>query len=92
MAAFSFTTLGKTILPGLATATYGSCSIGTVSGTTTGNIDTGLAQCDFMGITHYGSSVEVMVGVANETFPCAGNAVTVIGSSGDNLYWYAVGR
>ena len=61
---------------------------------TSGNIDTGLAICDFIALTPYGSAAGTLAISVNETMPCTGSAVTIdIGTSVDvDGYWWAFGR
>jgi len=67
---------------------------GTWDGTaaTGGDIDTGLAMCESIMLTHKGSAVEAAVAVINDTLPVAGNEVTVVCTSGDAGYWMAIGH
>jgi len=59
--------------------------------TTGGDIDTGLAMCESIMLTHIGSAVEAAVAVINDTLPVAGTEVTVVCTAADTGYWLAVG-
>ena len=63
-------------------------------GVTSGDIDTGLAVCEFIALTPSGSAAATVHISVNETLPCTGSAVTIdIGSSVDvDGYWWAMGR
>lgn len=45
---------------------------------TGGDISTGLTNCEGITLQHTGSAVVVSAPVANETFPVAGGAVTIV--------------
>lgn len=60
-------------------------------GDTGGNINTGLHQCVAMQLTASGSSIVADAPTINETFPCAGNAVTIITTANTAGYWTAFG-
>lgn len=62
------------------------------TGVTGGNIDTGLTVCESIMLTHKGSAVEGAVAVVNETLPIAGDAITIVTTSGDAGYWMAIGH
>ena len=63
------------------------------------DIDTGLTQVDTFLLTHSGAAVEAAAAVIKETLPLLPNATTpaqdgkinVICTSGDVLYWQAIG-
>ena len=59
---------------------------------TGGNIDTGLEVCEHLQLTCKGSAVAANAPAVNETFPCAGNAVTIVTDADEDGYWMAVGR
>lgn len=87
--AISVTVNGKTAHGGFTTV-YGVID---PNGTSTGDVDTGLSQCYHFHITNGTSAVEGNAAVVNETFPCAGNAVTVVLNGTINVsYFLAVGR
>lgn len=58
---------------------------------TGGNIDTGLAYCEFMKLTPMASAVSASASVVNETLPVAGSAVTIVTIANEAGYWEAVG-
>lgn len=62
------------------------------SGSTGGNIDTGLIECDFMHLQVTGSSVAGNNPVVNETLPVPGDAVTIVTDSDELGQWHAYGR
>jgi len=62
------------------------------TGVTGGDIDTGLIIAESVMLTHLGSAVEAAVAVVNETLPIAGNAITIVCTSGDAGYWMAIGH
>jgi len=62
------------------------------TGVTGGDIDTGLIIAESVMLTHLGSAVEAAVAVVNETLPIAGNAITIVCTSGDVGYWMAIGH
>jgi hypothetical protein len=62
-----------------------------VGGDTGGNIDTGLRSCEFMMLQTGGAAVSADQSAVNETFPCAGSAVTIVTTDGANGFWLAVG-
>jgi hypothetical protein len=84
---FDSTVTGKTVF-GNKVVTWGTWD---GAGATTGDIDTGLALCDFIALTHYDTAVETGVPVVNEALPVAGSAVTIIFDSGKDGYWWAFG-
>lgn len=61
------------------------------SGDTGGDIDTGLAQCDFIHLQHKGSGAIATIPVVDEDFPCAGNAITIITADNGDGTWWAFG-
>lgn len=59
---------------------------------TGGDIDTGLVLCESIMITNKGDALETSgTGIINDTFPVAGNAVTIVCTTGDAGYWRAIG-
>ncbi len=85
--AFSNTIAGRTVA-GNKRLHYGAWDATAVTG---GDIDTGLTVCQSIMLTHLGSAVEAAVAVVNETLPVAGNAITIVCTSGDAGYWMAIG-
>lgn len=61
------------------------------SGSTGGNIDTGLGICEFMRLQSGGSGVKTNNPVVNETMPVAGSAVTIVTDSNEVGQWEAYG-
>lgn len=61
------------------------------SGDTGGDIDTGLSVCEFMNLQHKGTAVTTNAPVVNETYPVAGNAVTIVTDDNADGYWWAFG-
>lgn len=59
--------------------------------TTGGDIDTGLAYCEFIKLTPNDTTVDASAPVVNETLPVAGNAVTIVTIAAEAGYWEAVG-
>ena len=86
--AFSSAILGRAQAGG-STITWGTWT--TSSTETGGDIDTGLHSCQNIQLTQTSNAVATNAAVANETFPCTGNAVTIVqDASGDGL-WLAIG-
>lgn len=56
-----------------------------------GDIDTGLTICESITLTPSGSSVAADQCAVDETFPCAGSAVTIVTTAGVDGYWRAEG-
>ena len=57
------------------------------------DIVTGLSSVDAMLLTHSGSAVEAAAAVIKSTLPLsASGSVNVIPTSGDVLYWLAIGQ
>jgi hypothetical protein len=48
------------------------------AGSTGGDINTGLTNCESIVLQHTGAAVVASAPVANETFPVAGGAVTIV--------------
>lgn len=67
---------------------YGTFTSGSTTG---GDIDTGLNVCESISLTAKGSSVVADAVTLNETLPVAGNAVTIVTTSGADGYWMAIG-
>lgn len=86
--AFSSVVSGATVF-GDMRVTYGTFN---GSGVTTGNIDTGLTEVLFISVNAGGSSVVADSVTINETLPVAGDAVTIIFTSGKTGYWIAFGK
>ena len=61
------------------------------SGSTGGDVDTGLGLCEFMRLQPKGSSVAGNNPVVNETMPVAGSAVTIVTDSNESGQWEAYG-
>jgi len=61
------------------------------NGETGGDIDTGLAICEFIQLQPSGSSAIATAPVVNETLPVAGSAVTVVTADNEDGYWRAEG-
>ena len=77
-------------------ANWGSVkvAIGTYTNTnagTGGDIDTGLAVCEFIKLQPTGASVSTNANAVNETLPVTGNAVTIVTDSNEVGTWLAVG-
>lgn len=60
--------------------------------TTGGDINTGLTMCDFIVLQTSGAAVSADQSSVNETLPVAGNAITIVCTSGADGYWWAMGR
>jgi len=58
---------------------------------TGGDIGTGLKRVEILIPFFKGSAVEADNVVVNETFPLASGSVTIVCSSGDTGYWFAIG-
>ena len=85
--AFSATKTGESVF-GNKRVTYGTWDGG---GDTGGNINTGLRIVDFMTLTAAGALIVADAPTINETFPVAGDAVTIIVTSDTDGYWIAYG-
>jgi len=87
--AFTSTVTQRTVF-GDAKVVYGTFT--NTSGSTGGDIATGLNTVDFISLAHTGSAVVASDPVANETFPFSGGDVTIVTvADADGLYM-AVGR
>ena len=63
------------------------------TGVTGGDIDTGLVMAESVMLTNKGTALEAAgTAVVNETLPIAGNAITIVCTSGDAGYWMAIGH
>lgn len=60
-------------------------------GSTGGDIDTGLHSVHEMILQPQGAAVDANNPVVNETFPCAGNAVTIVTTANAGGTWIAYG-
>lgn len=60
-------------------------------GSTGGDIDTGLSVCSHLQLQPKGSSVATNAPAVNETYPVAGNAVTIVTDANEEGYWEAKG-
>ncbi len=86
--AFTATVLGITVF-GNKLVSYGTyVSSGGDAG---GDINTSLAKAESMILQPKGSSVATNYPVINETFPVAGNAVTIVTDANQSGYWLAFG-
>ena len=85
--AFASTVSGSTVFGDLRVV-YGTWT----TDTTTGDINTGLDKVLTMSITAAGTNIVADAPTINETFPCAGSAVTIICTSGKVGYWVAYGK
>lgn len=63
------------------------------SGSTGGNINTGLHHCEGMLLTNWGSSIVADGATVNEDFSSAvaGSAITIIATANSSGYWMAFG-
>ena len=61
------------------------------SGSTGGDIATGLRICEQMFLQHTASAVVADAPSVNETLPVAGSAVTVVSTANADGYWLAFG-
>lgn len=61
------------------------------SGSTGGNIDTGLKVVESMSLQPKGTAVIATAAVINETLPCDGSAVTIVTAADENGTWQAIG-
>jgi len=62
------------------------------SGSTGGEVSTGLKSVESITFTHTGAAVVVSAPVANESFPLAGGDVTLVTVADTNGIWTAIGR
>ena len=89
MAAFTSAVVGKSALrdKNVKWGTFASSG-----GATGGDINTGLTQCDFLIPITGGAAVSADQCSVNETFPVAGNAVTIVTTANVTGHWIAIGR
>jgi len=86
--AFSSTISQRPITMGNRRVSFGTYSCASVA---TGNIDTGLRQCEHISLTQVSSAVTSTAPVVDETLPCAGSAVTIVTASSGAGNWVAWG-
>lgn len=60
-------------------------------GSTGGDLNTGLGQCLAAWFVGAGAAVDAALPSCNETFPCAGDAVTIVTTANTTLRWFAIG-
>lgn len=60
-------------------------------GSTGGDLNTGLQQCVAAWFVGAGAAAIADDSSCNETFPCAGNAVTIVTTANATLRWFALG-
>ena len=87
--AFASTITHKSIV-GDVLVIYGTYT--SSSGGTGGDINTGMDVCYFIKLQKTGNAVSATVASANETFPCAGKAVTVVTAADEVGTWMAIGE
>lgn len=87
--AFASTITDKGVIGDIRYA-YGTYT--STGGSTGGNVDTGLTTCEQIQLQPKGTGVATNAPVANETFPVAGDAVTIVTDSNEAGYWYAIGK
>jgi hypothetical protein len=63
----------------------------TSSTDTGGDINTGLATCEFIKLNYSGASAGATCPMVNETLPIAGSAVTIVHAASADGYWWAFG-
>lgn len=85
--AFSSTITESTTF-GNKKVTFGTFT--TSSTETGGDINTGLAMCEFIKL-NYLTSAGATCPMVNETLPVAGSAVTVVHAASADGYWWAFG-
>ena len=61
-------------------------------GDTGGEVTTGMAYIETFHLTHTGAAVATNSPAANETFPLAKGAVTIVTDDGSDGVWLALGR
>ena len=86
--AFTSAILGRTI------ASNKSITWGTFTTSSTeagGDIDTGLHMCEMLIPVIGGGTVATNAPVVNETFPVAGNAVSIVTDASADGMWVAIG-
>lgn len=87
--AFSYT-VSDIVIVGDCIASYGTYV--NDGGSTGGDINTQTALCIYIKLDGTGEAVVAGKDVAHETFPCAGNAVTIVTAANKSGTWYAVGK
>lgn len=87
--AFTSAIIGRTVM-GNKRVTYGTYT--SASGSTGGDIDTGLTVVDDIQLQAGGSAVKTDGAVINETLPCDGSAVTIVTVADEVGTWKAFGR
>lgn len=71
------------------TTTWGTFTNGVSD--TGGDINTGLVVCETLSIEFTGSAAVADAAAINETFPCSGDAVTIVTTANASGIWRAVG-
>lgn len=61
------------------------------AGDSGGDIDTGLAMCQFITLQTSSADTIASVAVVNETLPVAGSAVTIVNTASEDGNWFALG-
>lgn len=85
--AFSSTIEGSTVF-GNKRVAFGTFDCTAVTG---GDIDTGLNICESIMLQLKDTAVGTAPVVVNETLPIDGSAITIVTTSGDAGYWFAIG-
>jgi hypothetical protein len=85
--AFASTITKNGMMPGTGRVTFGTWT----TDTTTGDIDTGLLVCEAIFLQTTGGTASASQATVNKTLPCAGNAVTIVGTSAIPGNWMAIG-
>lgn len=86
--AFSYTLTFQDIK---GTERYTRGTFANAGGSTGGDINTGLKECRDMKLQYTGTTVVSDAAVVNETYPCAGNAVTIVTVADKSGTWEAYG-
>lgn len=86
--AFAYSITGQTVF-GNKRIVYGTYT--NAGGDTGGDIATGLTNCEAIFLQPTGSAVNANAPVANETFPVAGGAVTIVTDNGADGQFMAFG-
>ncbi len=86
--AFTATVVGQTVW-GNKSVHYGTYA--NTGGSTGGDINTSMIRVEEMIIQPKGSAVQSNFPVVNETFPVAGNAVTIVTDADTSGYWVGIG-
>jgi len=79
----------ESITIGNKKVTFGTFT--TSSTDTGGDINTGLAMCEFIKLDYSGAAAGATCIMVNETLPVAGSAVTVVHAASADGYWWAFG-